>query len=384
MRFRRPSIAVTALLGAALAAVPFVHPGGAAPVAEAAQVVPAAPSGFLAVVSTLTPASDGSGYLQGLQRLVVVHPDGSQTVVRTAHPDPHTGDGALQLLDQSGDGRVALVQEFGGARTRLSTVDTATGRTTHRLPAVSRLLGALLEPDGSGVLEIRQSAVGYHDQLARTSWDGTVTARTWVRTSAVWLSADGDVLVPTTGSRHALRLFDGRTGALDHVIATGGRDCRPVRSYDATSVLLGCTTGEDFAGGTLFRLDPAVGTLTAVTRPHPADDRFYGDIDARVTPRGTFVQEAGPCGWSWFTRQAAEGTLQVNRVRGVRGEVDLVGTLGSRPVVLDTASCDTTDVPRQVLATYDPRTHRQHVLRSWSAGHEVGPVVPLGERRVTS
>lgn len=384
MRFRRQSVAVTGLLAAALAAVPFVHGGGGVTHAEAAQVVPAAPGRFLAVVSTVTPATDGSGYVQGAQRLVVVRADGSQTVVRTAHPDPVTGDGALQLLDQSADGRVALVEELGGPRARLSTVDTVTGRTTHRLPAVDRLLGALLEPDGSGVLEIRQSATVYHDELARTGWDGTVTARTWVRTSAAWLSAGGDVLVPTTGSRHALRLFDGRTGALDRVIATGGKDCRPLRSYDIASVLLACTTGEQVAQSTLFRLDPALGTLVAVTRPHPADERFYGDIDARVTPRGTFVQEAGPCGWSWFTRQAADGTLQVQRVRGVRGEVDLVGTLGSRPVVLDTTSCDTADVPREVLATYDPRTHRQHVLRSWSAGHEVGPVVPLGERRASS
>lgn len=382
MRLRRQSLAAGTAVAALLALAPFLHPaGGASAGAEAAQVVPVAPTGFLAIVSTLTAAADGSGFAEGPQRLVVVHRDGSQTVLRTVHPDPATDEGAMQLMDVSADGRTALVQDLGGTRTRLSTIDTATGEVTHRLPAVRRLLGALLEPDGSGVLVIRQSATDYRDQLARTDWDGSVTARTWVRTSSAWLTRDGDVLVPTTGRRHALRLFDGRTGSLDHLIATGGRDCRPVRSYDASSVLLACTLGD--ANGTLFRLDPAVGTLVRVTRPHPADDRFYGDIDARVTSRGTFVQEAGPCGWSWFTRQAADGTLQVQKVRGAQGQVDLVGTLGSRPVILDTTSCDTADVPRQVLATYDPRTQRQHVLRAWSAGHEVGPVVPLGERRTS-
>ncbi|GAB4005647.1 hypothetical protein [Nocardioides ultimimeridianus] len=388
MRLRRQSLAAGGVVAALLAVVPFLHPAGGASAgaeaAPAAQIIPVAPQrGFLAIVSTLTAAADGSGYAEGPQRLVVVHRDGSQTVLRTVHPDPATDAGALQLMDVSADGRTALVQDLGGVRTRLSTIDTTTGQVTHRLPAVRRLLGALLEPDGSGVLEIRQSADDYRDQLARTGWDGSVSARTWVRTSSAWLSADGDVLVPTTGRRHALRLFDGRTGGLGHVIATGGRDCRPVRSYDATSVLLACTRGDLSAAGTLFRLDPAVGALVAVTRPHPADDRFYGGLDARVTSRGTFVQEAGPCGWSWFTRQGADGTLQVQEVRGVHGQVDLVGTLGSRPVILDTTSCDTAGVPRQVLATYDPRTHRQHVLHSWSAGHEVGPVVPLGERRVS-
>ncbi|HJQ05996.1 MAG TPA: hypothetical protein VJ872_11160 [Nocardioides sp.] len=380
MRFRRPSIAAAGA-AAALAAAAVLHLTGGT--AAQAQADPA-PSGFLAIVSSVTGGADGGDFVQGPQRLVVVRPDGTQTVLHTVHPDPTTAVGAMQLLDVSADGRTALVQDLGRRLSELYTVDTTSGQVTHRLPGVSRLLGALLEPDGRGVLEIRQSATGYRDQLARTTWDGQVTARTWVRTSSTWITSAGDVLVPTTGqSRHALRLFDGSTGALDRTIGTGGRDCHPVRSIGATQVLLGCTTGDDLAGGTLFLLDPTVGTLVPVTRPHPSDQRFYGDIDARVTRDGVFVQEAGPCGWSWFTRQRADGTLVVQKVRGAVGEVDLVGRLGRRPVILDTTSCDTTGTQREVLATYDVRTHRQHVLHSWSAGHQVGPVVPLGERRVS-
>jgi hypothetical protein len=379
------------LLGSADAATTAANPGG--PATGTAAKGTAQGTTFLTVATTMSSAKNPEHARPLSNALVRVDADGTRTTLYSSHVDAD-GRGALQLEDTAG--KLALVSVWGLNGTHgtqgtgsLVAVNTTTG--AHRtVPVVRRFQSALLEPDGSGVVEVQdakgEDAQPYH--LVRVDFDGTRTPFPSVSHDDIWLTATGDVLA-TTGWKHAtLNLIDGKTGALLHTFSTGRQHCQPVRSWDRTRALLSCTglkSSGDYA--TLEAFDPVSGAISSVTVPHSHKDghgAFLGDLDARVTRSGTYVLEAGPCGVVFFTRQYADRSMREVKVPGATGNVVLVGASGGLPVIEHADSCDMGAGIRYSLDTWNPKTRTQHRIALFGKHQVLGSVDPLGERRASS
>jgi TolB protein len=312
------------------------------------------------------------------QRLELVSPAGERTRVWGKRLGPHQR-GAFQLVDWSADGRTALVVVDGGlARQRAVRVDVSTGATT-RIALDDSVSSVLLDGDG-GLLAVGYPPGGHRGApLWRVGADGERTRLAGRVDGPVLPSADGAVLVTGTAgsSGRAVRVLD-RDGRVQRRVETPAH-CTPVRWWDASSALVQCWRHR---GPTLSLVDVATGEVTALTRPHGKDSIDLGDLDARRTESGLYLQASGPCGYVFLARQRRHGAVEQVRVPHSVGNVLLVDSDGEDLVIQHAISCDGA-APRSALGRFDPVTREEQVLAALGGHEAFGRVLPFGEQQAS-
>lgn len=296
------------------------------------------------------------------QRLTLIDPGGRR--YELLREDTSDFFGGLLLTDWSADGRRALyVASPGFKRATAIAVDLVSGAVS--AVRIGASADVRFRPDGA--LWVLDSS-----HVRTLDWDGTSVELARSREGGLLPAADGSVLV--LGSDRASR----RMRVLDAHGATvrelGGRGaCRPVRWWDAGTVLATCWRG---SGSRLWTVPLDGSEPTRLTGIHDLTRTYdYGDSDAyRIGDRLWLVGNP-PCGGTFVADETGAAVLP----EGV-GSVTVLGVQGRRLAIVHRSSCDG-DVARSALTLYDPLTRDEQVLVRLPKDEAFGPVLGFGPAR---
>lgn len=360
----------TALLATLVAPAAGQTPVPGTTATPAAPASPAGPGWYLAQVDQ---GREGPYGIEARRtRLVLVAPDGSRTRVLERHA-------GWRLVDWSPDGATALLVAQDEEHPQVLRVDVATGET-RRFDLPSNVAAVVLAPDGSGLL-----ALGYEKRDAAPvsviDWDGHRTGLVPDVSGPVLPSRDGTLLV-SAGSgwrQQVIRVLDASDGSVVRRIETDGH-CEPVRWWDDDQVLARCSHG--YRPGFLALASTSTGTFTPLTDRSDRQRQDLGDLDARRTGSGLYLEIGGPCGYVYLARQHRDGSVTQVDVPHAVGNVLLLDSVGRRLVIQHAISCDGAR-PRSVIARFDPVTGRERVLAELARGQAFTTILRYGDRQPT-
>jgi len=305
-------------------------------------------------------------------RLELVAPDGGRTEVLDVRQRGY------RLADWSPDGATALLTSDYPKPVALR-VDVATGRTA-RLPLPARVYGAVLAPDGSGVLGMtyERQRTG-RSPVLRVAWDGTTQVVSPDVDSGFLPTPDGTGLLThgTSWRQPVMRVLSATDGTVTARIATP-RSCTAVRWWDDHQAVVSCVAAR--GSTTLGLVDVDAAAYRPLTRRVHPQRMDLGHLDARRVDGHLYVQVAGPCGYTYLGRQHADGRITRVRVPHAVGNVLMVDTQGDRLVLQHAISCDGA-APRSALTSFDPATGTERRLVVLPRDEAFAAVLPFGERR---
>lgn len=361
--------AITAMCGAtflaaALAACGSAGPdhmraGGSAPAlsrpaarmpttATAAQPLPAGQQGSLQqvpwtrvgpgwILAEWSPSVTGSAATS----LFLVDPAGGRYLVDTfpANPSASTPD---ILVAWSGDGQRALLKSDAGPT--LAVLDLPTqATTTFALPNGGAPVG-FTAPDGLAV--IANTSNGSRQYLERFSLTGQLELSYPASFPAGGGSYEGSALYSPDGTELAVGTSTGiellsNDGQVLRFLAVNPSVswCSAVRWWTTGVLLASCVPHG--SGMPQLWLVPANGSRATALTANPPASGDLGDLDAWQLPAGTYVQDAGGCGWIYLAKLAPDGLTSAVTVPGVpSGDSTIVlGAQGSRLAIDAPPAC---------------------------------------------
>jgi len=292
--------------------------------------------------------------------LYLVDPQGGRYLVKT-FPSADTPT----LSDWSGDGRRALLvdPEASGASpgTEVSEIDLASG-TVHTISLPTSVSVSYTNPSGLALLATAQIT----PELQRLSPDGTVELSYPTQLGALGAfngasreSPDGTEIAMGTNNGGGIALVDNAGKLLSNLLIPGTTYCSPVRWWALAEVLVSCLEGTN--GFTGLWLVPASGAApTALTVQPPAGSQDVGDEDAWPVGGGTYLQDAGACGYVYLAVLDPDHTTSPVAVPGVaEGNSQIVlGAAGNRLLVQSAVACG----PGVSLLWFNPQSQAASVV----------------------
>jgi hypothetical protein len=317
------------------------------------------PGWILAEWDPVTAVPPGSSPASGPAptTLYLVDPAGGRYLITTFPASTFNVPG--DLVAWSGDGRRALFTESvsvtggSGLGTTITELDLATAATHsftiqgnaeqvgYTRPDGTAIVVALETDDSTATIE-RMDTSGVVQLTYPTSFAGAGSTA-----GGFLYSPDGSELVFATTA--GLELVSNGGAPVTALPIPGNANlCVPQRWWDSATVLAECN-----AGTSRLWLVPVSGaTPTALTAALTGQGEDLGDEDAWALPSGTFLQDAGPCGYQYLAKLQPDGTTEPVDVPGVKSgdSVLVAGADGSRLAIRATISCG----PGETLAWYDP------------------------------
>jgi hypothetical protein len=257
--------------------------------------------------------------------LFLVDPFGGRYSV-TSFPSSDT-----RLDAWSGDSRRALVQDG----TVVSEIDLSNGATlSHFRLSPQQSVVAYSRPEGLAIL--LDGPAG----LSRVSTDGSAElsypetfSEVGANTGTAIYTPDGTELVMGAEKGLALVANDGNVAAqLPVPGVTEG--CFAERWWQPGVALASCEVN---LLPRLWLVPVSGATPTALTGAPKAPD--LGDEDAWQIAAGTYVQDAGACGYQYVAKLAANSTTTPVDIPGTVGSTYILGTFGDEIAVRVTVAC---------------------------------------------
>jgi TolB protein len=270
--------------------------------------------------------------------LYLLNPEGGRYLVTTLPLD-----NAQMVGSWSGDGRRALVvgQGGSGSGTDVTEVELASG-TVHAIDVPPSMAVTYTDPDGLALLGTSQ----VDQELQRLSPTGAVELTYPTQFGSLGAfngvsreSPDGTEIAMGIHSG-GIALVDNAGNVLSELTIPGTTYCSPVRWWAASEVLASCLQGS--ADATTLWLVPTSGSApTALTVPPPAGSQDNGDEDAWKAGAGTYLQDAGACGYQYLAVLNPDHTTSPVTVPGVvQGDSQLIlGAVGDQLLVQSAVSC---------------------------------------------
>jgi hypothetical protein len=298
----------------------------ASPAAAAATTVPSLPAGQQGTQQQVPWSQVGPGWFlaewqQAVSQaeptsLFLVDPAGGRYLIDTFPANPG-GSTPYLLAGWSGDGQRALLRSAASQTVGLLNLHTL-ALTEFELGTGTAPLG-FTAPDGlaimadgntgTGQVLERFSLTGQLELSYPTSFPGGGS----YEGSALY-SADGTELAVGTSTGVELLSNNGQDLSFLPVSSSVGY-CTPHSWWTATVLLVGCVPSG--SGIPQLWLVPISGaTATALTAYPPAAGDL-GDLDAWQLPSGTYLQDAGGCGYVYVAKLASDGLTAPLAVPGV-------------------------------------------------------------------
>jgi hypothetical protein len=312
--------------------------------------------------------------------LYLLDPAGGRYTISTIPLLPSVGPGdpghTPMLVDWSGDGKHALLEDYGVApngqgHTTITEVDLATGAKQTFAVATQGVRAAYSRPSGQSILlsNFGGSKRGWTLDRVDPGGKKQLTFPTDLGTAGKFNgsyleSSDGTQLVLGTG--HGLVVI-GDDGVVARQLPPPGplADCSPIRWWTATVILARCDAPSPSPGSQLWQVSvdgKAPAALTAVNTGQE-DSGFgndLGDVDAWQLPSGTFLQSEAGCGVGFLSRLTPDMHTTPVSVPGVdngRG-VRVTGAAADKLVLEAKMGCGS----GISLLTFDPAANTSSVL----------------------
>jgi hypothetical protein len=279
--------------------------------------------------------------------LYLVNPLGGRYLL--ASPSPGS------LLDWSGDGKRALFAQYSSGQnqqTSLVELDLRTG-SSHTIITGAWSTATYTKPEGlavllsgAGPLE-RVGLTGMLQQTYPSSFPGVGTA------GPALSSPDGTQLV--IGATNGLALVANDAATIRELpVPSVSQGCEPLRWWSPGLVLASCSLTQS----TLWLVPTSGAAPSALTNTPVLPD--LGDEDAWQVGGGTYVQDAGACGYQYLAKLNPNGTTTPVAVPAVDAgdSVVVVGTYDNRLALRATVACGT----GVSLVWFDPEANTTTVL----------------------
>jgi hypothetical protein len=236
--------------------------------------------------------------------LFLVDPAGGRYSVDTLPVQPANSPRPDYLAAWSGDGQRALLDTASSGNAAVVNLPTGTSSSFSLGTGVNPL--GFTSPDGLAILANDSAANPSRPRLERFSLTGelehvfpaTFTGDRYYSGSAVE-SPDGTELAVSTSGPMELMTNDGQP-VRSLPVSASATSCTPLRWWNSADLLAQCMPVS--SGVSRLWLVPVSGDaaspLTSGT-PAQGDD---GDLDAWPLPSGTYVQDAGGCGYVYLAR----------------------------------------------------------------------------------
>jgi TolB protein len=152
-------------------------------------------------------------------------------------------------------------------------------------------------------------------------------------------SPDGTEVAMGTHSG-GIALVDNAGKILSELTIPGTSYCSPLRWWAAAEVLTSCLQGPDDVM-TLWLVPTSGSAPSALTVPPPAGSQDVGDEDAWKVGAGTYLQDAGACGYVYLAVLNPDHTTSPVAVPGVaQGDSQIIlGADGAQLLVQSSVSC---------------------------------------------
>jgi hypothetical protein len=260
--------------------------------------------------------------------LFLVDPAGGRYLIDTLPANP-TGSMPTILAGWSGDGQRALLTSIGGSPA-VAVLNLRTLATTQLALGATGGFG-FTTPDGLAIVAMVGTGVQAH--LERFSLTGNLELS--FPTSFPGGGPGGSAVYSPDGTELALSLMsgielvsnDGQALRYLPVNPSVGA-CNAMRWWTASELLVSCAPdGSDT--DQLWLVPTSGATATALTASPPASGDL-GDLDAWQIPSGTYVQDAGACGYEYLAEVQPSGLTAPVSVPGVPGgdSTIVLGTQG--------------------------------------------------------
>jgi TolB protein len=293
--------------------------------------------------------------------LYLVGPSGDRYPITTF---PSHGDGyGPQLVDWSGDGERALINDRSVQPPTTIIVDLQTGEQTEvPIAADDRFDPRFTLPSGEALLLTHDNG-SQPPTLERVDMDGQrellyPTDKLGSPFAGSFLSTpDGTQLLLAAGAGDVVVM--GNDGTVVRTLSVRGANyCGPERWWDGeigTTVLAHCNS-DLMDQPQLWRMPIDGEAPTALTAPNPG----VGDFNAWELPAGTFIQTASQCSTYVLEKLNADGTTSPVTVPGSDpgGSTFVIGVSGDDLIVRAAVSCG----PGEALIDYDPAANTSTVL----------------------
>jgi hypothetical protein len=257
--------------------------------------------------------------------LFLVDPAGGRYLIETLPANP-SGSTPYQLVSWSGDGQRALLESVATPLT-VAVLDLRTLATTELELGSGVVPIGFTAPDGLAI--IANSSNGSGQLLERFSLTGQLELSFPASFSdgggtyegSALYTPDGTELAVGTSTGIELMSNDGQSlGFLPVSPSVSG--CSALRWW-STGVLLARCAPAGLEIPQLWLVPISGATPTALTASPPASGDL-GDLDAWQLPAGTYVQDAGACGYIYLAELAPDGLTSPVAVPGVTGDSTIV------------------------------------------------------------
>jgi tellurite resistance protein TerC len=273
------------------------------------------------MLATQTPARSGSA-----TTLFLIDPAGGRYSMDTLPANSSQPD---MLLAWSGDGQRALLEgDRPFSQMEVLNLRTGTGAKFSLGSEVSAF--GFTRPDGTAILA---STDATRPRLERFSLTGALeqvypssfTGHGYFNGNSAVYSPDGTELAVSTSGAMELMSNEGKAiRALP--VSPSAQSCLPVRWWTTTDLLAMCTPPH--SGVSQLWLVPASGARPTALTASPASRGDLGDLDAWPLPSGTYVQDAGACGYTYLAKLQPNRQTTPVKVAGVPQGDSVIG-LGS-------------------------------------------------------
>jgi hypothetical protein len=243
--------------------------------------------------------------------LFLVDPAGGRYSMDTLPVQPGNSTQPDSLVAWSGDGQRALLDSPGSANASVVNLRTGTASTFSLGTGVNPL--GFTAPDGLAILANATSSNPSRPRLERFSLTGqlehvypaTFTGGRYDNGTGTAESPDGTQLaISTSGPGYASGPMELMTNDGQLIrplpVSPSAANCTPVRWWNAADLLAQCSPAP--SGTSRLWLVPASGAaatpLTSATHTQGDD----GDLNAWQLPSGTYVQDAGGCGYIYLAK----------------------------------------------------------------------------------
>jgi hypothetical protein len=318
--------------GSASPGTPAAHtaPGATAPLTAGqqgtGQDVPWSLVGPGWMLATWNPARSG-----GATTLFLIDPAGGRYSLDAWPAEAGNSPQPDRLVAWSGDGQRALLDsELYPSHVEVLNLRTGAATRFSLGPGTSPL--GFTRPDGLAILADAGTNPA-RPRLERFSLTGTLeqtypasfTGGGYYNGVSGVYSPDGTELAVSTSSAIELMSNDGQVIRALPVGPSLG-NCAPVRWWTTTELLATCDPGG--AAIAQLWLVPISGAPATALTASPAARGDMGDLDAWPLPAGTYVQDAGACGYVYVARLQANHQTAPVPVPGV-AQGDSVIVVGS-------------------------------------------------------
>jgi TolB protein len=334
------------------------------------QQVPWAQVGPGWILAEWSPTWNGSAGTS----LFLIDPAGGRYLIDSFPANP-TASAPTFLAGWSGDGKRALMtgSQYAtpfGANQSFAVLDLRTLATTHFELANAFPVG-FTRPDGDAIL-VNVSVNDYgQSKLERVSLTGQLELSypTSLPQGALY---DGSALYSPDGTEVAvgtchvvIALCASSVGGVELMTNAGEAlrflpvapsidGCRPVRWWTPEELLASCLLSSS-STSQLWLVPTSGATPTALTASPPAPGDL-GDGDAWQLPSGTYVQDAGACGYTYAARLQPDGLTTPVAIPGVpSGESTIIlGAQGDRLAIRNVPGAPQSCAHGPSLMWFDP------------------------------